>query len=188
MYSWPQRKSLRLKNYDYSQDGIYFVTFCSYKNQCFFWEIVDGEMVLNDYWKLVEGEILSTEQIRDEIFIDSYIVMPNHVHMLIEIRWVGTAGLLSLQEKHDKWMAILKNTLSNSIQAIKSSATRSIRKQFNDYEFKWQRSFYDVIIKNEEQLNQTRLYIEQNPLKWHLDANNPDNEEKVKELRKQGKR
>ena len=85
-------------------------------------------------------------------------------------------------------MAILKNTLSNSIQAIKSSATRSIRKQFNDYEFKWQRSFYDVIIKNEEQLNQTRLYIEQNPLKWHLDANNPDNEEKVKELRKQGKR
>ena len=67
---------------------------------------------------------------------------------------------------------------------MKSSVTRKIRQEYNDYEFKWQRSFYDVIIKNDEQLNKTRLYIENNPLKWELDVNNPENEEEVKALKK----
>ena len=200
MYSWPLRKHLRLKDYDYSQDWIYFATFCSYKKQCFFWDIIDGRMVLNDYGKLVEKEILKTEEIRDEIFVNSYIIMPNHIHILIEIKWVETTGRVRMhshptaQDKSswvfdERWALWLRwNNISSVMRGLKASITKNIRKQFNDYEFKWQRSFYDVIIKNEEQLNKTRLYIEQNPLKWHLDVNNPDNEEKMKELRRQGKR
>ena len=66
--------------------------------------------------------------------------------------------------------------------------TRQIRQKHNDYIFAWQKSFYDVIIKTDDQLSKSRQYILQNPKKWDLDMNNPANEERVKQLRKQGKR
>jgi hypothetical protein len=77
--------------------------------------------------------------------------------------------------------------LSKIMQWYKSSITREIRKQFDDYNFSWQKSFFDIIIKNDEQLEKTREYILNNPLKWELDVNNKKNEELVNYLReKQG--
>ncbi len=194
MYNWPHRKKLRLENYNYSQNGYYFITICCYKNQCFFWEVKNWKMILNEYWKITENEILETEKIRNEIIIDKFIIMPNHIHLIIWIKnntnKVGNAGLHSLQNNQTlpDWQLKTKNTLSNTIQLIKSSITRKIRTTYNDFLFAWQKSFYDVIIKTDEQLLKSRQYILNNPKKWDLDMNNPDNEERVKELRKQGKR
>ena len=188
MYNWPHRKHQRLKDYDYSQDGIYFLTFCCYKKQCFLWEIIEGKMVLNEYGKIVEKCWSDIPEHFDNIELWEFIVMPNHVHWIVQIVWhslVGTADLLSLQwdKPHSKWQNRTKMILSKVIQWHKSSVTRRIRQEYNDYEFTWQRSFYDVIIKNEDQLSKTKEYIKNNPLKWELDSNNPKNEEEVKRLR-----
>lgn len=89
--------------------------------------------------------------------------MPNHLHLIVIIEnddnTVGNAGLHSLQCNND----LTKNKLSNTIQRIKSSITLNIRKNFEDFTFAWQKSFFDKIIKNDEQLNKTREYIINNP-------------------------
>jgi len=86
------RKSIRLPEFDYSQPGSYFVTLCTRGHSCLFGDITDGEMVLNDIGEIVRDEILKTESIHDNIEIDKYVIMPNHVHLIIVI-WpcTGTA-------------------------------------------------------------------------------------------------
>jgi REP element-mobilizing transposase RayT len=128
--------------------------------------------------------------------------MPNHLHLIIVINdydvwnignaslhsryshdniwnvaWnsVGNAGMHSLhiiQNNNEKNINPTKNKLSNTIQWIKSIVTVKIREQFNDFEFGWQKSFYDRIIRNETELQKTRQYIVDNPLQWKFDKNN----------------
>ena len=146
-------------------------------------------MILNDYGEIALGEIMKTENMRHEISFDACVIMPNHLHLIIVVRdiknlnevrngcvmnkknVVGVAGLRPLRQDRD----ITKNHVSNAIQRIKSSITRNIRQNYGDYEFAWQRSFYDVIIRNDQQLQQTRQYILDNPTKWNEDLNNPQN-------------
>ena len=79
------RKSIRLKDYDYSQAGAYFVTICTNDKGCAFGEINDGEMHLNDIGKIVESEWMKTGEIRKNVLIDEFFVMPNHLHGIIII-------------------------------------------------------------------------------------------------------
>ena len=151
-------------------------------------------MILNEYGGVVEEEITKTQEMREEITIDSYVVMPNHVHILVmtqrRVRMHShptdkTGSSWVFDERWALWLQ--GNNISSIIRGLKASVTRRIRQEYNNYEFKWQRSFYDVIVKNDEQLNKTRLYIKNNPLKWELDVNNPENEEEVKKLRAKNK-
>ncbi len=81
------RRSIRLKGYDYSQSGLYFITLCAVNKICMFGNVVDGKMQLNDIGQLVEQEWLNTINIRhDDVRLHNYIVMPNHFHAIIEIR------------------------------------------------------------------------------------------------------
>lgn len=77
------RKSIRLKNYDYSQMGAYFVTVCAHNRQCLFGEINNNKMVLNDYGNIISEEWLKTPAIRNEIRLDGWVVMPNHFHGIV---------------------------------------------------------------------------------------------------------
>ena len=74
------RRSIRLPGYDYCQSGAYFVTICADRRQCLFGDIVDGQMVLNQYGVIVANEWQKSSIIRREIVLDSWIVMPNHLH------------------------------------------------------------------------------------------------------------
>ncbi|MGH7601113.1 MAG: transposase [bacterium] len=84
------RRSIRLKGYDYSQAGAYFITICTHDRECIFGEIRDGQMQLNEIGKIVEAEWLKTVEIRDNVELDAFVVMPNHVHGIIII--TGNAG------------------------------------------------------------------------------------------------
>ena len=87
------RRTIRLAGYGYSQTGAYFVTICSQNRNCLFGEIVNGKMQLNKYGVIVEGEWRRSEQIRKEIKLDEFIVMPNHLHGIIFIEnTVGANG------------------------------------------------------------------------------------------------
>ena len=100
------RKSIRLKEYNYSLPGEYFITICTYKRDCLFGEIIRGEMHLNPLGLIVQEEWLKTQIIRPEIELDEFIIMPNHLHGIIVIKdepnstiMVGTHGRASLQRQ-----------------------------------------------------------------------------------------
>lgn len=188
MYYWPERKNQRLKNYDYSSAWYYFVTFCTKGRIDYFWEIQDGEMILNEYGDMVQQSFIRTQEIRKEIDIDEYIIMPNHVHVIIIIQNpVGNAGMRSKPGgNHDSGphacgpyeneiLSKTKNVLSNCIQWLKAHITKEIRQNYEDYKFAWQKSFHDVIVRNQDQLDKSREYIRMNPSKWSEDINNSIN-------------
>ena len=86
MKELPVRKKIRLEGYDYSQAGYYFITICTYNRQHLFGDIVDGTMCLNDYGKIAKSELLKTMEKRKYIDAEKYIIMPNHIHLLIGIK------------------------------------------------------------------------------------------------------
>ena len=79
------RRSIRLKEYDYSQVGLYFITLCCQDRIHLFGEVVNGEMILNELGQIAHDEWLKTLQVRDNINLHEFIVMPNHFHTIIEI-------------------------------------------------------------------------------------------------------
>ncbi len=169
------RKSIRLKGYDYSQEGLYFVTICTNNKECLFGDVVDGNMVLNDAGIMVEEEIIRTEKIREEIKIPNYIIMPNHIHLIIG--FVGTYRNTSTLNENE----MMKNNkqgvaptlkspsknLGSVIRAIKATSTAKINKKNGNYGNKiWQRNYYEHIIRNEKSHIKIAEYIVSNPLKW----------------------
>lgn len=166
-------KSARLKGYDYSQNGMYFVTICTKDHKEFFGEVIGGEMKLNVIGNIVEKEWLQTPIIRPYIFLDKWVIMPNHFHGIIEInnsvetpRW----GVLKPNETPHRGVS----TLGSIINQIKSVCTKKIQKAgYSD--FAWQSRFYDHIIRDEESLNKIREYIRINPQKWEEDRSNIEN-------------
>jgi len=80
------RRSIRLKGYDYSKPGAYYVTICVHDRECLFGDIMDGEMHLNAYGKIVQTEWLESSEIRNEIELDAYQIMPNHFHGIVFIQ------------------------------------------------------------------------------------------------------
>ena len=128
------RRSIRLKGHDYSRPGTYYVTICVQDRKCLFGHIIDGEMHLNEYGKIVQTEWLKSSEIRNEIELDVFVVMPNQSkpHNL-------TIGKKRFQNQG-------KNTLSSIIGSYKSAVTKhSNRLGFN---FAWQSRFNDHIIRD----------------------------------------
>lgn len=174
-----ERKRNRLKNFDYSGSGYYFVTICTKNREEYFGNVINGKMVLNEYGKIVKEYWLDLPNHYTNCELDEFLVMPNHVHCVIVIRNVGAIFKSpQIMNKHNKTGEInfaptKKPTLSQIIKWFKSASTIKIRKHHRL--FQWQRSFYDHIIRNEYELNIIRLYIKINPSKWHEDRNNSEN-------------
>ena len=160
------RKLNRLKNYDYSQSGCYFVTICTKNKEEWLGQIESGKMILNKFGEITKNFWVEIPKHVNNITLDEFIVMPNHIHGIVLI--VGNAYMRSLQNR-------TKMLLSRIIQQYKSSVTREINSLQNDFCFKWHKSFYDHIIRNEKTLNKIREYIVSNPLKWDLDKKNIEN-------------
>jgi len=82
---FPNRQTIRLPGYDYSGNGLYFITICTASHENLFGAIANGVMALNEYGEIVQNEIINTAKIRDNIIIDQYIIMPNHIHLIVAI-------------------------------------------------------------------------------------------------------
>ena len=167
-----RRKQMRLKDYDYSKEGAYFVTVCVNDRKCVLGEIVNGCMqlsligeIVNEYWNLIPS-------IYPNVYLDYYVIMPNHLHgiIIIDDMYVGAV----INRPND---GAIDNRpygkLSQIIKSYKQMATKQIHKQ-NPY-FQWQRSFYDRIIRNDMDLNRIRHYIVNNSNQWQVDENHPQN-------------
>ena len=154
------RRSIRLKGYDYSQKGVYFIIVCAHKQQCLFGDIVNGKTHLNKYGRIVKEQWLLSSEVRSEIELDVFVIMPNHFHGIVIIsntNTVGANGRSPLQMK--------PRSLSSLMAGFKSSVTSRINHWRNMPSVPvWQRSYYEHIIRSEDELNSIREYIINNPL------------------------
>ena len=166
-------ESIRLKHWDYSSDGAYFITICTKDRIEYFGEIINGKMKLSGIGKIVYDEWIKTEQIRQNVHLDEWVVMPNHFHAIVIIENdnvigpVGACRGMPLQQ----FAKPQSKSLSMIVNHFKSAVKRWCNKNGFEY-FQWQRNYYEHIIRNETELYIKRRYIINNPMKWELDKNN----------------
>ena len=180
-----------MKEHDYSQPGEYFVTICTHNHECTLGEIVNGEMRLNEIGKIAEEEWLRTAIIRPDIQLDVFVIMPNHIHgIIILTEPVGTRHAVSLQEQFAKpvgvqnfeplpqniYQHIIPKSLGSIIRSYKAAVTHECRK-CGHHGFRWQRNFFDRVIRSDKELINVRDYIANNVLQWSFDSSCdvPDN-------------
>ena len=172
----PSRHSIRLKEYDYSQAGAYFITTCVNRRECLFGEIVNGEMELNGSGQIVVEEWTKTENVRKNVILDAFVVMPNHFHGIMFF----LDNAMAIHQQGTTRPGISTGLESGSIGSImaqfKSIVTKRINRCRNNIDCGvWQRNYYERVIRNEDELSRAREYIVNNPLKWELDQENPEN-------------
>ena len=169
------RRSIRLKEYDYSQAGLYYITICTQKHLCLFGEIEKGEMILNKYGIIAEKKWLKTSEMRPNIHLDVFVIMPNHMHGIIEITNRRGTMHRALTTTHrapavEQFAKPMSNTIPTIIRGYKSSITKQINVLRNQPGVPvWQRNYYEHIIRNEKYHYQISEYIQNNPLKWEND-------------------
>jgi len=156
-----QRKQNRLKNYDYSQSGYYFVTICTQNREEWFGRIENGVMGLNGNGQIVENQWVWLAKQYPYVVLDSYVVMPNHFHGVIGIN-VGHGRDRSLQKI---------KSLSELVGAFKTTSSKLIHNS-GIVGFHWQKSFYDHVIRDELSLDRIREYVINNPKQWDKDIEN----------------
>lgn len=175
------RRSVRLKDYDYSQTGVYFVTICTHDRSRLFGNIAaDGEMRCNAYGEIVYQEWGRLQELRQNVELDAFVVMPNHVHGIVVI-WAEDDGQTGRTDSQRATWArrasplqrpagVLPDSLGAIVGGYKSAVTREInRRRDTPGASVWQRSYHDVIVRNEAMLNELRQYVISNPAQWAED-------------------
>jgi len=161
----PRRKTQRLKEYDYSSSGSYFVTICTKDRKELLSQILVGDDVLDvpkntltNYGEIANRHLLNMSDFYDNIKIDKFVIMPNHIHLLIQIsetnKSVGLSGT----------SAPTKSLIAQFISTFK----RFCNKEYN--ENIWQRSYHDHIIRGKEDYDKIWEYIDTNVLRWEKDC------------------
>ncbi|MCF6207035.1 MAG: hypothetical protein L3J47_09125 [Sulfurovum sp.] len=173
------RKSLRLKHYDYSREGYYFITVTTQNREHLFGEIVDGKMVLNVAGKMVNELWYDIPNDFNHVVLYDFVIMPNHIHGIIEItKYDKPVGAdMESKQRADMESAPTLSTILQSfkrhttlryIQMVKNNTLPPFQKRI------WQRNFYEHVIRDETDYARIAEYIQNNPLTWENDTlNNP---------------
>ena len=173
-----------MPNWDYSNSGLYFITLVIHNRNCILGEIVNGEMILSNFGVIVKTEWERSFEIRTELFLDEYVIMPNHIHAIVGLKkmddtTVETHGRASLQPPSPNVPYRKPKSISSFIAGFKSRVNTLINNYIDDNELNipkytrtnrfFQPNYYDHIIRNEKSLRNIRNYIVNNPLNWKND-------------------
>ena len=185
-----RRRSIRLNGYDYAQAGAYFITICTKNRQCLFGRVEYDKMILTDAGNIAYNEWLKTPQIRPNVVLDVFIIMPNHIHGIIIITNDRRGELHSPQkydgenrrgELHsplvmhspnikqgecDSPLRSPSNTIGAMVRGYKSAVTKQIKSLDNTIDCVWHRNYYEHIIRDARAYNNISNYIINNPAKW----------------------
>lgn len=158
--SLPSRKHPRLKKYDYSSNGVYFVTICT-KNRTHYLshivkqdDLIPPKTELTDIGRIADKYINSIETAYNNIYVEKYIIIPDHIHLLI---------FIDVSDENSGGVGSPRPTLNRIIKALKRMITNEVGFSI------WQESFYEEIIRNEKAFQNTWNYIEGNPSQWIAD-------------------
>jgi len=189
------RHSIRLKGYDYSEEGAYFVTIVTHDREMLFGKVVDGEMVLNEYGEIVKSTWFDLRDHIDNVELDEFFVMPNHFHGLIIINpLVGVGSKPTPENFNNSEIRTGLPTRNERLEAQKSRGSfraghgpaptglPEIVRQFKTFSSKrinelrgttgvavWQRNYYDHIIRSDKDYDNIANYIAMNPSTWMKD-------------------
>jgi putative transposase len=170
-----QRHSIRLKDYDYSLEGAYFVTICANGYKCLFGEIENGKMCLNRFGSIVNEFWVEIPAHFTNVVIDTFVAMPNHLHAIVTIVNDRRGEVTAPTQKGAETAPLRKHTLGQIIAYFKYQTTKSINKiRLTPGNRIWQRNYYEHVIRNENDLNEVRQYVIDNPVQWDMDENNPN--------------
>lgn len=175
------RRSIRLKGYDYSQSGAYYVTIVAQNRACLFGNVANAEMQLNDAGRMVQSQWECLPQRFSNLELDEFIVMPNHFHGILVITGkanddarIGNPFSATEPTQHDP-------TLGDIVGPWKSTTTDEYIRGVHElnwepfYRKLWQRNYWEHIVRDEPDLNRIRRYIIDNPANWESDEYNPTN-------------
>jgi len=192
------RRSLRLKGYDYSQAGAYFVTVCAFGKACLFGEIESGVMRLNEYGEIVASEWIRSAELRLEVDCGEFVVMPNHFHGIVHI--VGAYGNTPISRDEKKMVSSCNKgvlpygkgvlpyekgvlpyaptspsrNVGSMVRGFKGAASRRINQLRNTPGAPvWQRNYYEHVIRDDEDYNRIAEYVTYNPQRWMEDSLHP---------------
>ena len=169
------RRSIRLKGYDYTQAGAYFVTICTQNRECLFGEVVDGVIRPNTHGAIVFEAWHDLPNHYPNVTLDAFVVMPNHVHGIIMLVTNDAPVGAGFKPAPTTQPGPMGHGLSEIIRAFKTFSARRINAARKSPGLSvWQRNYYEHIIRNEKSLNRIRQYILDNPLRWAMDRDNPD--------------
>ncbi|MBC7234050.1 MAG: transposase [Chloroflexi bacterium] len=193
-----RRRSIRLKGYDYSQSGAYFVTICVQDRTCLFGEVINGEMRLNEWGQVVQAAWQDLPNHLSHVQLDEFVVMPNHVHGIIMITddadhvGAGSKPTLRAGSKPTPRAGLepaptTTTTVCTDADTRKRHGLPEIVRQFKTFSARrinecrhtpgspvWQRNYYEHVIRDEEDLQRIRQYIVDNPANWAKDEDNPN--------------
>ena len=161
-------RSIRLKGYDYTQPGAYYITIVTYQRQQLFGEVVNAEMRLNVLGQIAYDEWFKTALLRPYVILDEdeFVVMPNHVHGII---WIlnHDGGDIPANDVVEQFGKPVSHSIPTIIRAYKSAVTYAVNALQNQRGAAlWQRNYYEHVIRDEEDLRAKRDYILSNPHRW----------------------
>lgn len=170
-------ESNRFKGWDYSDFGCYYITMVTHKRINYFGKIVDGKMIYNDIGIIVENEFLKSFDMRYEVRLEEYVIMPNHIHFITLLR----KDKVTKYNKDAHPVLYRKpKSISTLIGSFKSSAITKIDDwidksnidipKFNRENPLWQSNYYDHIIRNDDEFTNISNYIIANPMNWNEDS------------------
>lgn len=175
------RRTIRLRGYDYSQPGVYFITVCARERESLFGQVVGNLMERNESGEIVSSYWGELANRYTEATLDAFVVMPNHMHGIVlvgairelPLRGAPARGSSLLTSSSDrlqrrnmlvpKMVGWFKMNAAKQINHLRGAAGTPV----------WQRNYWEHVIRDEESLNRIREYIATNPARWHLDAENP---------------
>ena len=179
-----RRRSIRLKNYDYSKSGAYFITICTYDRRCLLGKIRGGGVQLSTIGKIAKGCWFEIPNHFNNVILDCCAVMPNHIHGILFLSGktnanVGVQYIEPLRKirknvasrRINRYQRVIPQSIGSIIRCYKAAVTRWCHREGHSF-FRWQRNYYEHVIRNERDLNEIRKYILNNPLKWHLVKDN----------------
>jgi putative transposase len=178
-----RRRTIRIRDYDYTQAGAYFITICTRNRECLLGKVVDSMVRLNETGRVVESVWLRTAMVRSNIELDAYVVMPNHFHAIFFIHDSGAVGATRRVAPTKDLSGSIGNPWrsngpkSGSVGAIMAQFKSLVTKRINNtLQYPggslWQRNYYEHVIRDEESMNRIREYIATNAQRWDLDREN----------------
>ena len=171
------RRSIRMRDYDYSYPGLYFITICTHEKQCLFGHVHNGKMILNGLGNIVHDEWLNTAKIRKEIDLYEFVIMPNHIHGIIGISCRGVRRTPYVFGYEYNPVAIndcqkgvrrtplqtQSKTIGALIRGYKCAVSKRVGKSI------WQRNYWEHVIRDGDDYREIANYINGNPRTWDAD-------------------
>jgi REP element-mobilizing transposase RayT len=174
--SLPQRRSIRLQGFDYSQPGAYFITICAHGKRCIFGKIVSDQMKLNAIGRIVNECWLEVPRHFPNVELESYVVMPNHVHLLFDIqpRARHAVRLPAKNKTTGTFRRPVAHSVPTIVRSFKSAVSKRVRQMLQKPAFQvWQRNYYESVLCDGREFRSALHYIMENPARWHVDEENP---------------